>query len=147
VKTGGTVRAELERQLATPGAHVEEMEAQLHKLEAEKARLIRLAATIDDDPDIALEVNKRRQQIGQLQAQLAGARQSPKALKEALDRATEHVGQRFADLRALLADRGEGGRRLYQALFPDGCTSRRRRSRAGASGTSRATPTWNLFAM
>lgn len=73
-----------------------------------------------DDPDIAAEVNDRRQRMAKLQAQLAGARHAPRVLKDALDQATAHVRARFADLRALLADRGEGGRRLYQALFPDG---------------------------
>jgi hypothetical protein len=103
------VRAELERQLAAPDDHGEGLETELRRLEAEKARLIRLAASTDDDVDIAAEVNDRRQRIAKLQAQLAGARHAPRVLKDALDRATAHVRARFADLRALLADRGEGG--------------------------------------
>jgi hypothetical protein len=45
---------------------------------------------------------------------------APAILKEKLDRAEAHVRARFADLEALLADRGENARRLYQSLFPKG---------------------------
>ncbi len=68
-------------------------------------------------------------------------------LKDALDRATEHVRARFADLRALLADRGEGGRRLYQALFPDGLHFSPTEVGGGASGASRALPSSILNAL
>jgi hypothetical protein len=54
------VRRELEQHLATPAADAADMETELRRLEQEKARLIKLAATTDDDPDIADEVNDRR---------------------------------------------------------------------------------------
>jgi hypothetical protein len=95
-------------------------QVELRRLEQEKARLINLATTTDDDPDIAGEVNDRRKRIAQLQTQLAAARQTPALLKGKLDAAEAHMRGRLADLAGLLADRGEGGRRLYRTLFPEG---------------------------
>ena len=62
----------------------------------------------------------RRGRIAQLQAQIAGARQVPASLRDELDKAETRVPERMANLQALLADCGEGARRLYQTLFPKG---------------------------
>ena len=51
---------------------------------------------------------------------MAAARQTPALLREKLDAAEAHMRGRLAEMAGLLADRGEGARRLYRTLFPDG---------------------------
>jgi predicted RNase H-like nuclease (RuvC/YqgF family) len=96
------VRQQLEQHLATPAADVANTEAELRRLEQEKARLIKLAATTDDDADIAQEINDRRRRIAQLQTQLAAARQTPKLLREKLDAPEARMRARLDEMAGLL---------------------------------------------
>lgn len=116
------MRDEIRAQSSTSARDVTALEAELSKVQREKARLIRLAAASDDDPDVAAEVANRSRRTRELEAQIGATRRAPALVREAMAKVEAAVRAKLDNLAAALAQEREETRGVFAALFPEGLT-------------------------
>lgn len=115
------VQAEVARRLAGPSTDVQGLEAELLKVEREKANLVNaIAAGGGDVAELVEAVKVRKATIAQLQSRLASSKEGPVALRRAQEFCGPYVRSRLAELRSLIGRPSEDARRGWRALFPDG---------------------------